>query len=87
MKMILITTFGCNILLLVCIVCSQTHLVFCAILVVGEFLEERLLPPLVPTNHVDIAFHLGEQLPASLVLFSIGHSLRIFAGYHVVMNL
>ena len=54
--------FGGNILILLCIVCSQTHLVFCAILVVGELIEEGLLPPVVPTNRVDVAFHLGEQL-------------------------
>ena len=75
--------FGCNILILSCIVCRQTHLFFCAILVVCDLIEQGCFPPVVATNRVDIAFHLGKQLLASLVLFSIGHSLRIFAGYHV----
>ena len=61
----------------------QTHLVFCAILVVCELVEQGLFHLVVPTNRVDIMFHLREQLPASLVLFSIGLSLCIFARYHV----
>ena len=59
--------------------CIQTHLFFGAILVVRELVEEGLLPPVVATNRVNIAFH-----PASLVLFSIGHSFSFFAGYHVI---
>ena len=47
---------------------------------VRELVEEGLLALVVATNRIYIAFHLGEQLPASLVIFSIGHSLSIFAG-------
>ena len=75
--------FGSNIITFFLHCCIQTHLFFGAILVVRELVEEGLLPLVVATNHVYIAFHLGEQLPALLVLFSIGHSLSIFAGYHV----
>ena len=36
---------------------SETHLLFCAVFVVSEFVEEGLLAAVVPPYSVNVAFH------------------------------